>query len=108
MLSPFDATSRSLSWSPSRAPTVLVGLLLALVATSNPLNAQTTRNSTVGFEVDAFPYITGGYYGSVWLGVDHVRFRGVGPLGDSPPLRPTSGQHSPMATGESAIVGDRI
>jgi hypothetical protein len=33
--------------------------------------------STAGVELDALPFITGGYYGSCWYGIDHVRFRGV-------------------------------
>lgn len=35
------------------------------------------RRTTVGFELDALPHITGGYYGSAWLGHDRVRIRPV-------------------------------
>jgi hypothetical protein len=33
--------------------------------------------TVVGFELDALPYLTGGYYGSIWSGLDHFRLRGV-------------------------------
>ncbi len=32
---------------------------------------------TYGIEVDALPYITGGYYGSFWVGNDNLRFRAI-------------------------------
>jgi len=38
---------------------------------------QLTSNTTIGFEIDALPYATGGYYGSVWVGHNHFRYRGV-------------------------------
>ncbi len=38
---------------------------------------QQTKNTTVGFELDAVPYIFNGYYGSVWVGHDHFRYRAV-------------------------------
>ncbi len=41
------------------------------------VKAQETTTSTVGVELDALPYITGGYYGSVWYGNNHMRYRAV-------------------------------
>lgn len=38
---------------------------------------QSTKNTSIGFELDALPYITGGYYGSVWIGHNHFRYRAV-------------------------------
>ncbi|MEK6155322.1 hypothetical protein WIW50_18785 [Flavobacteriaceae bacterium 3-367] len=38
---------------------------------------QSTKNTTVGFELDAVPYIFKGYYGSVWVGHNHLRYRAV-------------------------------
>jgi hypothetical protein len=35
------------------------------------------EKTVVGFELDALPYITGGYYGSVWSGRNQFRLRGV-------------------------------
>jgi len=32
-----------------------------------------TSATTIGFELDALPYITGGYYGSAWFGKNRVR-----------------------------------
>jgi len=37
----------------------------------------TPPGRTVGFELDALPFASGGYYGSLWLGADHLRLRGV-------------------------------
>ena len=33
------------------------------------------RKATVGFEIDALPYFTGGYYGSAWLGFYNAKLR---------------------------------
>ncbi len=41
------------------------------------LVGQEKKKETLGFELDVFAYATGGYYGSVWYGVDNLRFRGV-------------------------------
>ncbi|NMH88701.1 hypothetical protein [Flavivirga algicola] len=38
---------------------------------------QSVKDISVGFELDALPYITGGYYGSVWVGHNHFRYRAV-------------------------------
>ena len=62
--------------------TLLGIMLLVLSATwftwgQKSDSASTSSQSTVGLELDALPYITGGYYGSIWYGIDHVRFRGV-------------------------------
>jgi hypothetical protein len=35
------------------------------------------RALAIGFEVDALPYINSGYYGSVWLGHEHLRYRAI-------------------------------
>ncbi len=35
------------------------------------------KTKTIGFEIDALPYITGGYYGSVWIGNNHMRYRAI-------------------------------
>lgn len=39
--------------------------------------ADSTHCTTVGFEVDALPFLTGGYYGSIWLGHNHFRYRAI-------------------------------
>ncbi len=38
---------------------------------------QSTRSTSIGFELDAVPYIFKGYYGSVWVGHNHFRYRAV-------------------------------
>ena len=46
----------------------------------NIANGQTEKmikNTAIGFEVDALPYITGGYYGSVWVGHNKMRYRAI-------------------------------
>jgi hypothetical protein len=35
------------------------------------------KHNSIGFELDALPYITGGYYGSVWVGHNQLRYRAV-------------------------------
>jgi hypothetical protein len=54
-------------------------LVLAIMI-SNIANSQTDStypNTAIGFEVDALPYVTGGYYGSVWIGHNHMRYRAI-------------------------------
>ncbi|MFP2996853.1 hypothetical protein ABN763_13130 [Spongiivirga sp. MCCC 1A20706] len=41
--------------------------------TDNTVKSKTT----VGFELDAVPYIFKGYYGSIWVGHNHFRYRAV-------------------------------
>ncbi|MCB0533481.1 MAG: hypothetical protein H6574_15645 [Lewinellaceae bacterium] len=38
---------------------------------------QAPHPSSIGLEADVLPYITGGYYGSVWYARDHLRYRAV-------------------------------
>ncbi len=40
-------------------------------------DSSTTHETTVGFELDAVPYIFKGYYGSFWIGHKHFRYRAV-------------------------------
>ena len=51
--------------------------VLFFICTQIKAQTQPTHNSTVGFEVDLLPYLSGGYYGSVWVGHNHMRFRAV-------------------------------
>jgi hypothetical protein len=56
---------------------IILCISLCIFATSN-LSAQTkSSKTTVGFELDALPYISGGYYGSVWIGHNNLRYRAV-------------------------------
>lgn len=51
-----------------------------LMLTTTFANAQTKENKStlsIGAEVDVLPYITGGYYGSVWASKKHFRYRAV-------------------------------
>lgn len=43
------------------------------VATTNKIG----EDWTLGTELDLLPYISGGYYVSLWYGKDHLRYRGV-------------------------------
>ena len=40
-------------------------------------NAQDNTDVNYGFELDALPYLTGGYYISGWVGKDKLRVRGI-------------------------------
>lgn len=55
--------------------------ILILVFTFIPITIsaqeKNDRKVTVGYEIDALPFITGGYYGSMWLGSNHIRGRAV-------------------------------
>lgn len=55
-------------------------LLVLLILLSAFANAQTKENNSklsIGTEADVLPYITGGYYGSVWASKNHFRYRAV-------------------------------
>jgi hypothetical protein len=55
-------------------------LLICIVQNANGQYVAASaeiENTVVGFELDALPYITGGYYGSIWSGVNQFRLRGV-------------------------------
>jgi len=55
-----------------------VVLPAALGAQASPPAAAPQRPKTVvGFELDALPYLSGGYYASAWLGRERVRIRPV-------------------------------
>lgn len=52
-------------------------LILLIPLTTTPGWSQQADNIQVGFELDALPFITGGYYGSVWVGHKHIRYRAI-------------------------------
>jgi hypothetical protein len=55
-------------------------LLALLIIGSATVNAQVIEGRSglsVGAEADLLPFITGGYYGSVWVSKDHFRYRAV-------------------------------
>lgn len=55
-------------------------LLALLMMTSAFANAQIKENNSklsIGAEADILPYMTGGYYGSVWASKNHFRYRAV-------------------------------
>ena len=58
-----------------------LSILLILLSSVN-LNAQVLPDSSrtfraMGTEADVLPYMTGGYYGSVWYATGHLRYRAV-------------------------------
>lgn len=62
------------------ARTGTIGLLAAALLAGTPATAEEARESkktTVGFELDALPYLSGGWYGSAWVGHDRLRIRPV-------------------------------
>ncbi|WP_430966738.1 hypothetical protein [Spongiimicrobium sp. 2-473A-2-J] len=48
-----------------------------LVVTYGQGTENRTRKTAIGFELDAVPYIFQGYYGSLWVGHNHFRYRAV-------------------------------
>jgi len=50
---------------------------LLFICYKTEAQSQSEPNTKVGFEVDLLPYFTGGYYGSVWIGHNHVRYRAI-------------------------------
>lgn len=54
-------------------------LLILTLVTCHLVDAQNQEkvNQTVGFEIDALPYIAGGFYGSIWYGRNQMRYRTV-------------------------------
>lgn len=55
-------------------------LVLITIWTSVVFGQKTdemTTTQTIGFELDMLPFISGGYYGSVWYGFDNFRLREV-------------------------------
>ncbi|UJH68597.1 hypothetical protein [Allomuricauda sp. SCSIO 65647] len=59
-----------------RALICLFFFLSLIVSNAQDTDEQTIK-TTVGFELDAVPYIFNGYYGSVWVGHNHFRYRAV-------------------------------
>lgn len=55
---------------------IILFVLLTGLAFSQS-NEQSIHKTTIGFEVDELPYLTGGYYGSVWVGHHHFRYRAI-------------------------------
>lgn len=52
-------------------------IIIACFASSGFSQGGEQAKTTIGFEMDAFPFINNGYYGSAWLGIGHLRLRGV-------------------------------
>lgn len=62
--------------------TLLIGFAIAVVFNSNFFGQTICSDSlsakqTIGTELDLLPYISGGYYASVWYGIDQVRLRAI-------------------------------
>ena len=53
----------------------MLSILIANMATSQ--SKMVVNNTSAGLELDALPYITGGYYGSVWMSRNHMRYRAI-------------------------------
>lgn len=39
------------------------------------IQGQEQKSGSFGLEIDALPYATGGYFGAVWVGKNHIRAR---------------------------------
>jgi hypothetical protein len=60
-----------------------IGLILFLTI-STKATAQQCDSIKYGVELDALPYLTGGYYGSAWAGYKNLRFRLVAAKAETP------------------------
>ncbi|MEX0288634.1 MAG: hypothetical protein AB3N14_05950 [Flavobacteriaceae bacterium] len=58
-------------------PLTFLFTFLFFIVTYSQDDEKQTRSTTVGFELDAVPYIFDGYYASVWVGHNHLRYRAV-------------------------------
>lgn len=54
-----------------------LGLLLFASVIANAQTKANRSHLSIGTEADVLPYITGGYYGSVWASKNHFRYRAV-------------------------------
>jgi hypothetical protein len=55
-----------------------IAILITInIALGQNIKSVPASSAAFGLELDALPYISGGYYGSVWYGFDHFRIRGV-------------------------------
>lgn len=60
-----------------RAKILLVCLLFLFNYSFGQSDNESKKSTTIGFELDAVPYIFNGYYGSIWVGHNHFRYRAV-------------------------------
>ncbi|MDR3625255.1 MAG: hypothetical protein P4L45_00395 [Ignavibacteriaceae bacterium] len=68
----------------------IIAILIAVMQISN-LKAQQNDNIKYGVELDALPYLSGGYYGSGWVGYNNFRFRLVAAKVKTPSFVVTDG-----------------
>lgn len=54
-----------------------VAVFIIVVGIATGVLAETKPPLQLGSEIDVLPYLTGGYYGSVWVGREHLRVRPV-------------------------------
>ena len=65
---------------PRRSHIILIFILSCLPLVTHAQKGYRHYSETyyaVGAEVNPFPFITGGYYGSLWWGIEHIRLRGT-------------------------------
>ncbi len=55
----------------------LVAFLVFSSVMANAQRSESTSSISIGVEADILPYITGGYYGSLWASKNHFRYRAV-------------------------------
>lgn len=55
----------------------LFSMLFSFALSAQSLEKTVTHKTSIGLEADILPYITGGYYGSVWVSHNHFRYRAV-------------------------------
>ncbi|MBX7227921.1 MAG: hypothetical protein K1X55_17945 [Chitinophagales bacterium] len=50
---------------------------LPLMTIAQSWSDSSVKKVSIGVEADVLPYLTGGYYGSVWVSHQHFRYRGI-------------------------------
>jgi len=54
-----------------------IKLFFCLLLLHFSMTAQAQQKAKVGMELDVLPYVTGGYFGAVWIGKEHLRARAL-------------------------------
>jgi len=57
---------------------LIIVVLFASTLWAQQINSDSLiTKKTIGTELDLLPYVSGGYYLSMWYGVDQFRFRAI-------------------------------
>lgn len=60
-----------------KPPSILKIVCAFCILALSTKNIQAQESVSIGVELDVLPYLTGGYFGAVWVGKGHVRARAL-------------------------------